>query len=121
MSTLIGAFVGFTVGAAFGWYVTSRLRKPDWGLKLFQVETQMREAFFRDLDKATKELEGQDVMEFVNRFGFKWRRFMLEAYKVDRRLVAARYEFHVLMAEWDEKLSALQGRVDAIARRRTPG
>jgi hypothetical protein len=32
----------------------------------------MREAYFRDLDEATKELKGQDVMVLINRFGFKW-------------------------------------------------
>jgi hypothetical protein len=117
MNTLMliaGVAVGAGIGFATGWQVALRGKDKNWREKIPEIEAQMQAAHFRDLDKVTKELEGQDVMKLVNRFGFKWRRFMLEAYKVDKRLVAARNEFHLLMAEWDGKLGEVLAKIEKI-------
>lgn len=111
---VVVGIVSCSAGFAGGWYLGSRDWRRDWRARLPNLELQMREAYFRDLDKATKDLEGQDVLVLVNRFGYKWRRFMLEAYKVDRRLVAARNEFHLLMAEWEEKLERVLSEIDRL-------
>ena len=102
--------VGIGIGFGCGWYLSRRRR----AMGDPEIVAAFRERHFRELGRLTKDMQGQDVLTLLNRFGRRWRQLIVAICRIDGRITTARHEFHLLMAEWDGKLGEVLTKIEGI-------
>lgn len=106
--------VGLGLGFASGWYLSGRRR----AMGDPELVAAFRERHFRELDRLTRDMQGQDILVLLNRFGRRWRQLIVAIYRVDARITEARHEFHLLMGAWEGKLDEVLAKTEEMKMKR---